>query len=76
MSDIIDTKSKELIWRGVVKDTEGDFWVEGLPDGGSIHSDGIGKSDKQANSAAKDLVQRFLKDTRSAEKQKDKNQSR
>ena len=76
MADIIDTKTQELVWRGVVKDAEGDFWVEGLPDGGSIHYDGIGQSDKQAHSAVKDLVHLFLKDTRIAEKQKAKNQAR
>jgi hypothetical protein len=76
MADIIDTKTQELVWRGVVKDTEGDYWFEGSPDAGSIHYDGIGQSEKQTNSAAKDLVQRFLKDTRSAEKQKARNQAR
>ena len=60
MADIIDTKTQELVWRGVVKDTV----------------NGIGQSEKQVNSAAKDLIQRFLKDTRSAEKQKAKNQAR
>ncbi len=60
MVDIIDTKTQELVWRGVVKDTV----------------NGIGQSEKQVNNAAKDLIQRFLKDTRSAEKQKAKNQAR
>jgi hypothetical protein len=60
MADIIDSKTQELVWRGVVKDTV----------------NGIGQSEKQVNSAAKDLIQRFLKDTRSAEKQKAKNQAR
>jgi hypothetical protein len=60
MADIIDSKTQELVWRGVVKDTV----------------NGIGQSEKQVNSAAKDLIQRFLKDTRSAEKQKAKNQVR
>jgi len=60
MADIIDTKTQELVWRGVVKDTV----------------NGIGQSEKQVNSAAKDLIQRFLKDSRSAEKQKAKNQAR
>src|SRR6266540_5524554 len=60
MADIIDTKTQELVWRGVVKDTV----------------NGIGQSEKQVNSAAKDLIQRFLKDTRSAEKQRAKNQAR
>jgi Domain of unknown function (DUF4136) len=60
MADIIDTKTQELVWRGVVKDTVS----------------GIGQSEKQVNSAAKDLIQRFLKDAKSAEKQKAKNQAR
>ena len=60
MADIIDTKTQELVWRGVVKDTV----------------NGIGQSEKQVNSAAKDLIQRFLKDTKSVEKQKAKNQAR
>jgi uncharacterized protein DUF4136 len=60
MADIIDTRSQELVWRGVVKDTV----------------NGIGQSEKQVNSAAKDLIQRFQKDTRSAEKQRAKNQAR
>jgi len=52
MADIIDTKTQELVWRGVVQDTV----------------NGIGQTDKQANSAAKDLVKRFLSDTRKLEK--------
>ena len=52
MADIIDAKTNEVVWRGVVQDTV----------------NGIGQSDKQANDAAKDLVQRFLKDTRKVEK--------
>jgi hypothetical protein len=60
MADIIDSKTQELVWRGVVKDTV----------------NGIGQSEKQVNSAAKDLIQRFLKDTRSAEKQRAKNQAK
>jgi len=52
MADIIDPRTNEVVWRGVVKDTV----------------NGIGQSDKQANSAAKDLVQRFVKDTRKLEK--------
>jgi len=60
MADIIDTKTQDLVWRGVVKDTV----------------NGIGQSEKQVNSAAKDLVQRFLKDTKSAEKQRAKNQAK
>ena len=53
MADIIDTKTQELVWRGVVQDTV----------------NGIGQTDKQANNAAKDLVKRFLSDTRKLEKQ-------
>ena len=60
MADIIDTKTQELVWRGVVKDTV----------------NGIGQSEKQVNSAAKDLIQRFLKDSGRAEKQKAKSQAR
>lgn len=52
MADIIDAKTQELVWRGVVQDTV----------------NGIGQSEKQANSAAKDLVQRYLKDTKKVEK--------
>ena len=50
MADIIDTRTQELVWRGVVKDTV----------------NGIGQTEKQANNAAKDLVKRFLKDTKQA----------
>jgi hypothetical protein len=60
MADIIDSKTQELVWRGVVQDTV----------------NGIGQSEKQVNTAAKDLIQRFLKDSRSAEKQKAQNQAR
>ena len=52
MADIIDAKTQELVWRGVVQDTV----------------NGIGQSEKQANNAAKDLVKRFLKDTKKANK--------
>jgi hypothetical protein len=60
MADIIDNKTQELVWRGVVKDTV----------------NGIGQSEKQVNSAAKDLIQRLLKDSRSVAKQRAKNQAR
>ena len=53
MADIIDAKTQELVWRGVVQDTV----------------NGVGQTDKQANNAAKDLVKRFLSDTRKLEKQ-------
>jgi hypothetical protein len=52
MADIIDPKGQELVWRGVVQDT--------------VH--GIGQSEKEANNAAKDLVNRFVKDTQKVEK--------
>jgi len=54
MADIIDTKTQELVWRGVVKDTV----------------NGIGQTEKQADKAAKDLVKRFLKDTKQVNKRK------
>jgi len=50
MVDMIDPKTNMLVWRGVVKDTVS----------------GIGQSDKQANEAAKDLVRRFIKDSKKA----------
>jgi Domain of unknown function (DUF4136) len=52
MADIIDTRTQELVWRGVVKDTV----------------NGIGQTEKQADKAAKDLVKRFLKDTKQVNK--------
>jgi hypothetical protein len=52
MADIIDARTNELKWRGVVKDTVS----------------GIGQSEKQANQAAKDLVKQFLKDVKKARK--------
>jgi hypothetical protein len=51
MADIIDPKTNELVWRGVVKDTV----------------NGIGQSEKQSNQAAKDLVKNFLKDAKKEE---------
>lgn len=42
----------DLVWRSVVKDTV----------------NGIGKSEKQANQAAKDLVKSFLKDAKKVDK--------
>ena len=50
MVDLIDPKTNMLVWRGVVMDTVS----------------GIGQSDKQANEAAKDLVKRFIKDSKKA----------
>jgi hypothetical protein len=52
MADVIDPRTNELIWRGVVKDT--------------VH--GIGQSDKQANQAARDLIRNFMKDAKKVEK--------
>jgi hypothetical protein len=52
MADIIDTRTQELVWRGVVQDTV----------------NGIGQSEKQVNEAAKDLVKRFMSDVRKVEK--------
>ena len=48
MVDMIDPKTNMLVWRGVVMDTV----------------DGIGQSDKQVNEAARDLVKRFVKDSK------------
>lgn len=56
MVDIIDSHSNDLVWRGVVKDTV----------------NGIGQSEKQSEQAAKDLVERFLKDARNVDKKADK----
>lgn len=52
MADIIDPKTSELVWRGVVRDTV----------------NGIGQSEKQSNQAARDLVKQFLKDAKKVEK--------
>ena len=54
MADVINPKTNELVWRGVVKDTV----------------NGIGQSDKQANQAAKDLVKSFLKDSKKVDKKR------
>jgi hypothetical protein len=54
MADIIDPKTNELVWRGVVKDTV----------------NGIGQSEKQSNQAAKDLVKNFLKDSKKVDKKR------
>jgi len=53
MADIIDPKTNELVWRGVVTDTV----------------NGIGQSEKQSNQAAKDLVKNFMKDAKKVDKQ-------
>jgi hypothetical protein len=52
MADIIDPRNNEVVWRGVVTDTV----------------NGINQSEKQSDQAAKDLVQRFMKDARKVEK--------
>jgi hypothetical protein len=53
MADIIDPTTQELVWRGVIKNTV----------------NGIGQTEKQANSAAaRDLVKRFVKDTKRVDK--------
>jgi uncharacterized membrane protein len=52
MADIIDSRTNDLVWRGVVMDTV----------------NGIGQSEKQANQAAKDLVKQFQKDAKKVEK--------
>ncbi len=52
MTDVIDPKANELVWRGVVTDTVS----------------GVGQSEKQANQAAKDLIKNFLKDAKKTEK--------
>ncbi len=54
MADIVDPKNKELVWRGAVKDTV----------------NGIGQSEKQSNQAAKDLVKKFLKDSKKVDKKR------
>ena len=53
MVDIIDPNTNMLVWRGVAMDTV----------------NGVDQSAKQANDIAKDLVKRFVKDTRKANKQ-------
>lgn len=52
MADVIDPRNNEVVWRGVVTDTV----------------NGIDQSEKQADQAAKDLVQRFMKDAKKVEK--------
>ena len=52
MADIIDARTRELVWRGKVTDTV----------------NGIGQSEKQANQAAKDLVKQFMKDAKKVDK--------
>jgi uncharacterized membrane protein len=52
MADIIDPRTNDLVWRGVVKDTV----------------NGIGQSEKQTDQAAKDLVKKFVKDAKKVDK--------
>ena len=54
MADVIDPKTNELVWRGAVTDTV----------------NGIGQSEKQANQAAKDLVNNFVKDAKKVQKKR------
>ena len=55
IADVIGVKTNEVVWRGAVKQ--------------KLH--GIGQSDKQLDDAAKDLVKRFLKDTRGRKTRQD-----
>jgi hypothetical protein len=48
MADIIDARTNDLVWRGVVKDTV----------------NGIGQTEKQTDQAAKDLVKKFVKNAK------------
>jgi uncharacterized membrane protein len=48
MADIIDARTNDLVWRGVVKD----------------RVNGIGQSEKQIDQAAKDLVKKFVKNAK------------
>jgi len=52
MADVIDARTNDLVWRGRVTDTV----------------NGIGQSEKQTDQAAKDLVQKFVKDARKVDK--------
>ena len=52
MADIINPRTNELVWRGMVMDT----------------INGVGQSEKQADQAAKDLVSQFLKDAKKVDK--------
>ena len=54
MADVIDPKNNEVLWRGVVTDT----------------ISGIDQSEKQTDQAAKNLVQKFLKDAKKVDKKK------
>ena len=52
MADIIDARTNQLVWRGRVTDTV----------------NGIGQSEKQSDQAAKDLVSKFMKDSKKVDK--------
>ena len=52
MADVIDPRTNEVVWRGVVTDT----------------IKGIDQTEKQTDQAAKDLVQKFLKDAKKVDK--------
>ena len=52
MADIINPRTNELVWRGMVMDT----------------INGVGQSEKQDDQAAKDLVSKFLKDAKKVDK--------
>ena len=54
MADVIDAKTNEVVWRGVVTDT----------------ISGIDQSEKQTDQAAKDLVKTFMKDAKKVDKKK------
>jgi hypothetical protein len=54
MADVIDAKTNEVVWRGVVTDTIG----------------GIDQSEKQTDQAARDLVKKFMQDAKKVDKKK------
>ena len=56
MADIIDPRTNDLVWRGMVMDT----------------INGVGQSEKQSDQAARDLVKQFLKDAKKVDKNLDK----
>jgi Domain of unknown function (DUF4136) len=56
MADIIDPRTNDLVWRGMVMDT----------------INGVGQSEKQSDQVARDLVKQFLKDAKKVDKNLDK----
>ena len=52
MADIINPRTNELVWRGMVMDT----------------INGVGQTEKQTDQAAKNLVSKFLKDAKKVDK--------